>query len=41
MKVLILLAQYHQNFRLAELESLADLYGITVDFSGYDNTVCA
>ncbi|CDO95416.1 unnamed protein product [Kluyveromyces dobzhanskii CBS 2104] len=29
------MVQVHLNFRLAELESLADLHGIDVDFSGY------
>ncbi|CAN6674860.1 tRNA (guanine(10)-N2)-methyltransferase [Trichomonascus vanleenenianus] len=33
---LILLAQAHENFRVAELESLADLHGIKVDLSGHD-----
>ncbi|SCU93951.1 LANO_0E05248g1_1 [Lachancea nothofagi CBS 11611] len=34
---LVFMVQVHLNFRLAELESLADLYGIkTVDFTKYD-----
>lgn len=32
---LVFMVQVHLNFRLAELESLADLYGIDVDFSEY------
>ncbi|CUS24859.1 LAQU0S20e01486g1_1 [Lachancea quebecensis] len=36
-KYLLFMVQTHLNFRLAELESLADLFGVkTVDFSKYD-----
>lgn len=40
MKFLILLAQYHLDFRLAELNALADLFGISVSFDSYDPSVC-
>lgn len=39
MKFLILLAQYHLDFRLTELESLADFHGLNVDFSNYTDKV--
>lgn len=32
------MAQSHTGFRKAELESIADLYGIQVDFSGHDES---
>ena len=35
-KYLLYMAQRHPEFRLAELESLADLYNIDVDLSNYD-----
>ncbi len=35
-KYLLYLAQSHPNFRKAELESLADLYGIKVDLSNHN-----
>lgn len=33
---MLLLAQAHEDFRVAELEALADLYGVNVDLSGHD-----
>lgn len=34
-RYLLFMVQVHLNFRLAELESLADLHGVDVDFSSY------
>ena len=34
-KYLLFMVQVHLNFRLAELESLADLFKVDVDFTGY------
>lgn len=36
-KYLLFMVQVHLNFRKAELESLADLYGLKVDFSKYQD----
>lgn len=36
---LIFLAQQHPTFRVAELESLADLYGLKVDLSNHDEKI--
>ncbi|CAI1702667.1 hypothetical protein SEUBUCD646_0O00390 [Saccharomyces eubayanus] len=35
-KYLLYMVQVHLNFRRAELESLADLYNLSIDFSQYD-----
>lgn len=35
-KYLLYMVQVHLNFRKAELESLADLYNLSIDFSQYD-----
>jgi tRNA G10 N-methylase Trm11 len=40
MKFLILLAQQHEEFRITELQSLADIYGIKLDLSNYIPEVC-
>lgn len=36
-KYLVYMVQVHSNFRMAELESLADLYQLEIDFSLYDD----
>lgn len=36
---LIQLAQQHENFRVCELEAMADMYGLDVDFSGHDDNL--
>lgn len=40
MKFLVLLAQAHEEFRITELQALADLHNIELDFSGYTPEVC-
>lgn len=39
MDYLVRFVQLHESFRKAELEALADLYGINMDFLHYDQYV--
>lgn len=39
MEYLVRFVQLHESFRKAELEALADLYGINMDFLHYDQYV--
>lgn len=37
---LVRLVQMHESFRKAEIQALADIVGVTVDFIKYDEDVC-